>query len=381
MHGEERFHGGGSLNLGALRREKAELVALNSLSGMTYGRLRDLLTLYGSPGGAWEALIVGEQALALKGSLNQEARDLDPVRLLGEVERGGTAVMVRGEPEYPNLLENITDPPFLLYYRGKPPSQHAPSVAVVGSRKASGYGLEVARWLSSGLVGEGFNVVSGAAWGIDTAAHRGALDKGGQTTAVLGCGVDVAYPRSNRALLQEIAESGCLISEFPPGTPPLKGNFPMRTRLIAGMARATVVVEAGSKSGALITAEFALSEGREVMAVPGPVFSPSSKGTNELIRNGATPVTCPDDVVEALGMKMGTKCFQAESGPHLTERERLLLDALAAGEADAEHLSRSLGTTVTETVVMLSSMEVLGLVARGPGGLYRYRPPGGSRGY
>ena len=370
-----------------LQSEKAELVALLSLPGAGIKKVGELLTLYGSPAGAWEAVRRGVAAGGTGAGNNAGWRELshrlDPDELLGSIESDGTTVVVRGGPAYPELLGEIHDPPWVLYVRGRHSPPAGATVAVVGSRKATPYGLEVAGWLAGGLASAGVHVVSGAAYGVDTAAHRGALAEGGFTTAVLGCGIDVVYPRSNGALFRDIESKGCLLGEYPPGTEPAKHHFPARNRIIAGMSAAVIVVEASEKSGALITADFALSEGRDVMAVPGGVLSPNSRGTNALIRNGAVPVTCPEDVLKEIGVSAegitGSTEQPAvqfrEAGP----KEKALLEAISGGLSDAEGLSGKTGMSAAETLSVLSRMEVEGLVARGPGGRYHLSAPRGSR--
>jgi len=354
------------------------LVALLSLPGAGTRKVGELLTLFGSPAGAWEAVRRGAavgRAGAGKGTGWRElSRRLDPDELLGSIESDGMTVVVRGGPAYPELLGEIHDPPWVLFLRGRHRPPAGATVAVVGSRKATPYGLEVAGWLAGGLARAGVHVVSGAAYGVDTAAHRGALAEGGFTTAVLGCGVDVVYPRSNGALYRDIERKGCLLGEYPPGTQPAKHHFPARNRIIAGMSAAVVVVEASEKSGALLTADFALSEGRDVMAVPGGVLSTNSRGTNALIRNGAVPVTCPEDVCKEIGVSVEESIGSAEQ-PALQfreagQKERAMLDAISGGLSDAEGLSGETGLSAAETLSVLSRMEVEGLVARGPGGRY-----------
>jgi DNA processing protein len=205
-----------------------------------------------------------------------------------------------GDPEYPPLLREVPDAPPLLYAAGCA-LEPAPMVSVVGTRRASRYGLEVAAWLTRGLAAAGLLVVSGMALGVDAAAHRGALDGGGTTVAVLGCGLDVCYPLANAALRAAILERGTLLSEHPAGVRPRAWYFPIRNRIIAGMSLGTVIVEARKAGGALITARLASDLGREVFAVPGPVNADGSRGAHALVRDGARLVTCAADVLEDLG--------------------------------------------------------------------------------
>jgi DNA processing protein len=360
-----------------LAGETAEMLALLSLPGMTNRRLGDLLALFGSPAGALEAVRAGAAdggpERAATAGWRELAHAFDHEARWQEVASSGIGMVVRGHPAYPPLLAETRDAPWALFFRGGMPAAGQVSIAVVGSRKATPYGLEVARVLGRELSLGGANVVSGAAYGIDSAAHLGALEAGGPTTAVLGCGVDVAYPRSSAALLEQAARTGCILSEYPPGTHPARARFPARNRIIAGMSRCVVVVEAAEGSGALLTADIALGEGRDVMAVPGQLFSNNSRGTNALIRGGAMIVTCPEDVLSEVGLCRGGQqqldLFgrgSAAGGPD----ERRILAALAGGTLDVEGLSRETGQPVAGMLAMLSRLEIAGVVSRGPGGTY-----------
>lgn len=216
-----------------------------------------------------------------------------------EAVRRGVRMLTRDDPDYPSMIASLPDAPVVLYVRGELPEGRA-RVAIVGARRASAYGREVARGLAADLAGRGAEIVSGGARGIDTCSHQGALSAGGRTVAVFGCGFRYTYPPENAALFESIAASGALVSEFPMSAQPLGENFPRRNRLIAALSAATVVVEATEKSGALHTASFALEQGREVMAVPGPVTSEQSRGCHALIQQGAKLVRDASDVVEDL---------------------------------------------------------------------------------
>jgi len=215
-------------------------------------------------------------------------------------EDGSTRVLTRADAEYPSRLAEIPDAPATLHVRGRLLDEDALAVAIVGSRRATTYGLEVAETLAADLAARGVTIVSGLARGIDSAAHRGALRVGGRTLSVLGSGVDVIYPPENRRLAVEIAERGALLSQFAPGTPPLPQNFPIRNQVIAAMSLAVVVVEAAERSGSLITARLAAELGREVLAVPGRITAPESRGANRLIQDGAHLAMGWEDVVAVL---------------------------------------------------------------------------------
>jgi DNA processing protein len=268
----------------------------------------------------------------------------------------------RGERGYPPLLTAIPDPPGQLWLRGEvaPDLLEAASVAVVGARACSAYGRAVARTLARELAEAGVVVVSGLARGIDGEAHRGALEAGGLTVAVLGCGIDRDYPAGHAELAARIVTGGGLVvSEYEPGVEPAPWRFPARNRIIAGLCRATVVVEARDRSGALITADFALEDGREVMAVPGEITSSLSAGTNALLRLGATPVTRADDVLEGLGIEPRPP----SAPPELEGAAAAVIDALQAGTATADELARRTGLDTGRLAAALVELELAGRVS------------------
>jgi DNA processing protein len=273
--------------------------------------------------------------------------------------------------ELPPLLRAIHDPPPQLHLRGDADAAllARPAVAVVGARASSGYGSHVARWFGRELAAAGVVVVSGLARGIDGDAHRGALDAGGATVAVLGCGIDRDYPAAHTELARRICADGLVVSEYEPGVEPAPWRFPARNRIVAGLCAATVVVEARERSGALITADFALEEGREVFAVPGEITSALSAGTNALLRLGATPATSPDDVLEALGLERPAPLDVPASGP-----AGRLLELLADGAASADELVRRSGLGVETVAVALTELELAGCVSAADG-RYRARQP------
>ena len=281
-------------------------------------------------------------------------------------------VVSRGGTGYPPLLAELHDPPDRLYLRGGPASVLAePSVAVVGARSCSSYGAQVAREISRELAAAGVVVVSGLARGIDGEAHRGALAAGGRTVAVLGCGIDRDYPRAHAHLAGRVAESGAVVSEYPPGVEPSPWRFPARNRIVAGLARATIVVEARERSGALITADFALELGREVFAVPGEITSSLSSGTNDPIRQGATPLLSADDVLGVLGRER-----PPPPPADLSHDARALLGPLSELSRSLDELTRATGLDSARIAAALTELELGGLVAVADG---VYRPPTGGR--
>jgi len=283
----------------------AAWMALLALPGLGRRRARRLAQALGGPVAAWQATAaeweatgVAEPAVLRRAAAARHG--LDPEDLAGQVRRRGIACVAFGEPGYPRRLLHIPDPPLLLYHRGRAPDPSVPWVAVVGSRRASVYGTTVAHRLAADMAAEGWVVVSGLAEGIDAAAHRGALEAGGPSVAVLGHGTDRVYPQSNAGLAERLAGQGWLVSEYPPGTPAEPFRFPERNRILAGLADGVVVVEAAPRSGALVTADLALASGRPVMAVPGPVTRRQGLGILELLRAGAPPVADVRDVEAVL---------------------------------------------------------------------------------
>ncbi len=261
-----------------------------------------LLDSFGSPEDIWYAeeadyLLTEGMTPKLVATLADKSTE-GADRILGDCERLGLRLLTMQDADYPVRLRNIFEPPFLLYVRGRLSAiDEEAAIAMVGTRDATPYGLETAESLSCAMAKQGALIVSGAASGIDSAAHRGALRAGAKTVAVLGCGIDVVYPQENRWLYEDIAVSGALVSEYPPGTPAVGAHFPVRNRIISGLCLATVVVEAPERSGALITAHTALEQGRDVFAVPGPINAPQSRGCNRLIADGAAALAMSADDV------------------------------------------------------------------------------------
>ena len=282
----------------------------------------------------------------------------------GRCQALGIAIVGRDDTDYPDSLRQTFDPPPVLYVRGRLRATEGPtSVAIVGSRAATGAGRALARGMARELAAAGATIVSGLARGIDTAAHLGTLDAGGRTVAVLGSGLDRPYPPENEALAAAVAEKGAVVSEFPLGTVPHPANFPRRNRVIAGWSRAVVVVEAAEKSGALVTARAALDEGREVFAVPGHPSQPTSAGCNALIRDGALLVRGGADVAEGIGLA-ALVAPDAASGDHVLRALR--------GDAPSslEELGRRSGLETPELLVRLTELELADKVRRLPGALF-----------
>ena len=294
------------------------------------------------------------------------ARGFDAHGYLVALRRRGLRWLGRSDRAFPPLLREISDSPSGLFLRGdaSPELLARPAVAIVGARACSGYGAQVARMLGRELAAAGLLVVSGLARGVDGEAHRGVLEAGGATVAVLGCGVDRDYPAAHAELAARIGVSGLVVSEYAPGVEPAPWRFPARNRIVAGLAQATVVVEARERSGALITADFALEEGREVYACPGEITSALSAGTNALLRLGATPLTSAADVLELFGLER-----RVEPEVELGAAARAILERLD-GPTSADELVRAAGLDAGVAAAALSELELAGLVSPSDG-VYR----------
>jgi DNA processing protein len=341
-------------------------VAFNKVPGIGAARLRALLDYFGDLEIAWRAPAHDLRQAGLdRRSISNlvEARDaLDLDAEMEQLKRKGVAVLTWEDAAYSRNLGQVYNAPPVLYVRGQLEKRDEWAVAVVGTRRASVYGKEAARMLGSGLARAGVTVVSGLAWGIDTVAHRACLDAGGRTIAVLGCGVDLIYPQQNARLAAEIVERGALVSEYALGTRPDARNFPPRNRIISGLTLGTVVVEADLGSGARITADFAAEQGREVFAVPGSIFSKSSRGTNELIQQGAKMVCDVADVLEELNLTMVSEQAQARAVIPENETESLLLEYISAEPVHVDELRRAVRLPIAQVSSTLALMELKGMV-------------------
>jgi DNA processing protein len=287
----------------------------------------------------------------------------------------GATVLAVTDDDYPELLRQSPDAPPLLFVLGDPGALCEPQIAMVGSRNPTAGGVATARAFASKFARAGITVTSGLALGIDAACHEGALSGGGLTIAVLGCGLDQIYPKTHEALANRIAASGAVISEFPPGVPPLPEHFPQRNRIIAGLSAGTVVVEAATRSGSLITARLAGIAGREVFALPGSIHNERARGCHELIRQGAKLVECVEDVLCELKLSFESQILAspltvAKKLPPLDKAYKILLDALAFEPASVDSLSERTGLNSESITSMLLILELEGHVAPHPGGRY-----------
>jgi len=269
-------------------------------------------------------------------------------------------VVTVADDNYPNLLKQISDPPPLLYYRGNWSCLDYPALAAVGSRQITSYGQQAVAKLIPALAQSGLTIVSGLAYGVDAACHQATLQAGGKTAGVLACGLDQIYPAVNRYLAQKIIDSGgLLLTEFPPGVMPLTHHFPLRNRIIAGLCRATLVIEAAAVSGALITAKLALEYNREVFAVPGNINAPGSVGTNELIKLGAMPALTADDILSAYNLTAATP---AQARPTLDKLSEQILKLIVDEPLHSDDIARALSLPAGDIIAKLTLLEVAGLI-------------------
>jgi DNA processing protein len=359
------------------RRDRLRLVRSRRVGAVTYHRL---MAEHGSAKAALAALP------AIAAAAGVEGYEICPMGVVVAEERQGLAagarLLVHGEDDYPRALIDIPDAPPVLWVKGDLLLLNTPAIGMVGARNASSLGIRMARRLGQGLSEAGFTVVSGLARGIDTAAHEAALDGEGRTLAVMAGGIDVIYPAENDGLAQAIDEKGCRISEHPPGLEPQARHFPLRNRIVAGLSRAVIVVEAAAKSGSLITARAALDYGREVMAVPGHPFDARASGCNMLIRDGAVLVRSAQDVLEGVGAPAAPQPDASMTaaplpGPESPQRplkdvallHSMILSRLGPSPLAEDQLMRDLKVTSAQLAPELLNLELEGRIARQPGGL------------
>ena len=347
--------------------ERAYWVAVNMAAGIGPVRFQRLMDICGGARGAWEASDLELAAAGLErrtaDSLRRLRQRTSPEAVTRRLAQLGIRALTLLDEEYPSNLREVADAPPVLFVRGRLLPQDARAVALVGTRRATAYGRSVAERLARDLAAAGVTVVSGLAKGIDTAAHLATLEAGGRTLAVLGNGLDQVYPPENGALARRIAEDsyGALISEFAPGVPPDAVNFPRRNRIVSGLSCGTVIVEAGERSGALITADFALEQGRDVLAVPGSIFNAMSVGANQLLRQGATPVTSAQDILEVVGAVGEAATPLAYQVPDMSALEARVWRALSGEPRHADEFARTLGLSSGEVAATLAMLELKGL--------------------
>ncbi|MDP6822216.1 MAG: DNA-processing protein DprA [Dehalococcoidia bacterium] len=358
-------------------------VAFNRIRRLGPIRLRQIEARFGDLSIAWKA---GQSDLASVGLDRSTVREIvsgrpeiDPDSEMEALESAGIGVICLRSPEYPARLAEIYDPPPVLYIRGKLVPGDERSVAVVGTRASSGYGREMATRLAGDLAANGVTVVSGLAAGIDAAAHRAALDVGGRTIAGVGSGLDQVYPAAHADLARKIAESGAVLSEYPPGVKPHARNFPRRNRILSGMTLGTLVVEAGYRSGALLTVTHALEQNREVFAVPGSALSDRSSGANWLIQQGAKLVIDVQDILEELNIAgLGVQLGLSAPAPVTGTVESELLNMLRGEPVHVDEITRRTGKPISVVSASLTMLELNGLV-RQAGSMMYIAVPGQHR--
>ncbi len=349
--------------------EERYWLGFSRVAGIGAVRLRRLTSYFDGLAQAWRAgaadlLAAGlepklvERTLALRAGLNLD-------REMERLEKLGISVLIQGGPDYPARLAQVENAPPLLYCKGQLTERDELALAVVGTRQATAYGRQATSQLCTELAAQCITIVSGLAKGIDTIAHRAALEAGGRTVAVLGCGLDIIYPPENQSLATQIIENGAMLSEYAPGTQPEAANFPPRNRIVSGMSLGVLVIEAGAKSGALITSDFANEQGRDVYALPGSIFSRMSDGPNRLIRQGARPVTSAADILEDLQLNQFTDPTEVQELQGDDDVERALLRLLNSGSGEALHvdeLGRGTGLPIAAVSSTLTLMELKGTV-------------------
>jgi DNA processing protein len=354
-------------------------IGLSKVPGIGPVRMRRLLDYFGTAETAWYATHGDLIGAGLEGKISdalaEVRRTLNLDREMERIHAAGAKVLTWESEEYPERLREVVDSPPVLYTLGDfaPPDSWA--VAVVGTRRATAYGREVTARLTSELAEAGVTIISGLARGIDSGAHNAALDSGGRTIAVLGSGVDVIYPPENRGLAQRIVAEGrgAVISEFPLGTQPDAVNFPSRNRIISGLSLGVLVVEAAERSGALITVTFALEQGRDVFAVPGPITSRSSDGPNHLLKQGAKCVTSARDILDELNMGMVAEHVEAVRSLPTDPTERKLLEYLQESTQHIDDLTNKSGLPASTVSAVLTMMELKGMVRHVGGMQYAAR--------
>lgn len=343
-------------------------VGFNLVRGIGAVRVKALLNFFGDLQIAWNA---PAPALAAAGlpqkaieNVQKVRREVDLDRFAAEMERKGITALIWQDEAYPRRLKEIDQAPPVLYVRGQVQPADDWAVAIVGTRRMTAYGRQITEESAAYLAQQGLTVVSGLARGVDGAAHTAAMQAGGRTLAVLGCGVDFIYPPEHRRLAEQILEHGALVSDYAPGSAPDAANFPARNRIISGLSLATVVIEAGHTSGALITATFAAEQGREVLAVPGQVYAPQSKGTNRLIQQGARPLLEPQDILDALKLEKETvnEHRQAQLLLPADDVEASLMRVLEDEALHIDEIGVQSGLPIATVSATLTVMELKGMV-------------------
>ena len=354
-------------------------LSLRMIKGIGNTIFLSLINTFGSPNKVFEAR---EDELVNAGIKKELAHRIvkkefvsDPEEELNKINNLGARIITYDDEEYPELLKEIDYPPVLLYAVGKRIPRDQLNISIVGSRNPTQYGTRIAQDFSFRLAKMGLGIISGMARGIDASAHKGALKADGYTVAVLGTGIDVIYPKENKGLFQEIKEYGTIITEFPSGTPPEAKNFPIRNRIISGISKGVLVVEAAKRSGSLITASFALNQGREVFAIPGSIESLRSKGSHFLIKQGAKLVEDIYDIIEEFGMDLMGKSNGADGHKegvfvNLDPKEKRIYECLSEYPVHIDEIIRDTNMDAAEVLSNLLKLELKGIVVQIPGKMF-----------
>ncbi len=346
--------------------DKKYWVGFNLIKGIGAVRMQGLVAHFGDLESAWEAAPheLAEAGLGLKliERVVQARENVDLDKVWEKIENQGIKILTWQDETYPQRLKEIDQPPPVLYIRGEYLTDDLFAVAIVGTRRVTPYGRQITEELSAFLAAHGITVISGLARGVDAVAHQTTLKAGGRTIAVLGSGVDKIYPPEHRQLAEQMMEHGAIISDYAPGTPPEASNFPPRNRIISGLSLAVVVVEAGETSGALITAEFAAEQGREVFAVPGSILAPQSKGTNKLIQNGALPLLSVNDLTQALDITRVGEQKAARKIMPADAIEAKLLTVLTGEPMQIDEIRNQSDLPIEKVSASLALMELKGMV-------------------
>ena len=349
-------------------------VGLHRIPGVGSATLLAMKDSFGSLSAAWDASASDLRAIGLTDnaaqSISKSRREIDPDREMERIHRAGASVVTLDDSDFPRLLREIPHAPSVLYIRGEIKPSDELAVGIVGTRKATAYGADMARRFGFDFGQANVTVVSGLATGIDTVAHHAAIDGGGRTIAVLGSGVDVIYPARNRKLADSVINHGAIVSEYPLGTRPDARNFPARNRIISGLSRGVLVVEAPARSGALITASFAGDQGRDVYAVPGSARSPASSGCHNLIRDGATLVTSAQQILDEMLVDAARAAVQTRLDIPEAPDERALYNLIGAEPRHIDELCNVSGLAIQETSGALLALELKGLVRQQGSGYY-----------
>jgi DNA processing protein len=346
--------------------DKRYWIGFNLIKGIGAVRMQALIRHFGDLEVAWKAapIDLARAGLGLKviERIVQARQNVDLDKVWAKIESQGIKILIWEDETYPQRLKEIEQPPPVLYIRGDYLPDDLFAVAIVGTRRVTAYGRQITEELAAYLASNGITVVSGLARGVDAIAHQTALKAGGRTIGVLGSGVDKIYPPEHRGLAGKMMESGAIVSDYAPGTPPDASNFPPRNRIISGLSLAVVVIEAGETSGALITAEFAAEQGREIFAVPGSILAPQSKGTNKLIQNGALPLLSVNDLMQALNLtRMGEQKAARKVIPS-DETEARLMNVLGEEPVHVDEIRNRTDLPIEKVSATLALMELKGMV-------------------